>query len=75
MKSYDVILWHLQEYGTITSWQAIQDYGITRLSEYIRQIRQYYVIEDEWVGFTTRLNQKSKYKKYIYKGEKRWKKN
>lgn len=35
----DRVLDHLKEQGTITSWEAIQNYGITRLSEYIRQLR------------------------------------
>ena len=30
---------HLKTHGEITSWCAIQMYGITRLSEYIRQLR------------------------------------
>ena len=33
------ILDHLEKYGTITSWEAIRDYGCTRISEYIRQLR------------------------------------
>ncbi len=35
-----VVLNHLQKEGTLTSWAAIQRYGITRLSEYIRQLRR-----------------------------------
>ena len=35
----DRVLDHLEKYKTITSWEAIQNYGITRLSEYIRQLR------------------------------------
>jgi len=31
---------HLKEHGKITSWEAITDYKITRLSEYIRQLRE-----------------------------------
>lgn len=34
-----MVLDHLLKYGTITSWQAIQYYHITRLSEFIRQLR------------------------------------
>ena len=30
---------HLLQHGTISSWEAIQKYHITRLSEYIRQLR------------------------------------
>ena len=33
------VLDHLLKYGTISSWTAIQEYHITRLSEYIRQLR------------------------------------
>ena len=34
------VLDHLLEYKTITSWEAIQKYGITRLSGYILLLRQ-----------------------------------
>ncbi len=33
------ILDHLLKFGTITTWEAIRDYGCTRISEYIRQLR------------------------------------
>ena len=33
------ILSHLEKYGSITSWEAIIEYGCSRLSEYIRQLR------------------------------------
>lgn len=33
------VLNHLKEFGSITSWEAIQRYRITRLSEYIRLLR------------------------------------
>ena len=33
------VLNHLKEHGSITSWEAIQRYRITRLSEYIRSLR------------------------------------
>ena len=31
----DAILWHLKTYGTITSYEAIKEYGATRLSAII----------------------------------------
>jgi hypothetical protein len=34
------VMWHLKEFGSITSLEAIKEYGITRLAEYIRQMRQ-----------------------------------
>ena len=36
----DAVLWHLQNKGNITSWQAIQEYGITRLADKIFKLRQ-----------------------------------
>ena len=37
----EVVLWHLQNNGTITSWEAIKEYGITRLAA-----RVFYLKED-----------------------------
>jgi hypothetical protein len=35
----DAVLWHLQNKGTITSWEAIKEYGATRLSAIIFNLR------------------------------------
>lgn len=44
-----LVLNHLQANGCITSWDAIQKYRITRLSEYIRSLRSRgYDIDSEW---------------------------
>lgn len=40
MTQKQTILNHLQAHGAITSWEAIQQYGITRISEYIRVLRK-----------------------------------
>ena len=44
------VLNHLKVYGRITSWEAIEKYHITRLSEYIRSLRNDdgINIPDEW---------------------------
>lgn len=44
------VLNHLKLFGSITSWEAIEKYQITRLSEYIRSLRNDDLIEikDEW---------------------------
>lgn len=34
------VLEHLQQHGTITSWQAIQQYGATRLASIICDLRK-----------------------------------
>lgn len=65
----DRILRHLLEIGSITSWEAIKEYGCTRLSEYIRQIREEYKVKDEWIPFTNRFDEKSKYKRYYINKE------
>ncbi len=40
MTHYDRILNHLKEFKSITSWQAIELYGCTRLSHYIYLLRK-----------------------------------
>lgn len=44
----ELISEHLRDYGFITSWQAIQYYRITRLAEYIRQLRKDMKILSTW---------------------------
>jgi hypothetical protein len=64
----DRIIRHLKDYGSITTWEAITEYGCTRLSEYIRQARELgYNIDGEWLPFVNRYGEKSHYKRYILK--------
>ena len=63
----EIILKHLQEYGSITSIVAIELYHCTRLSHYIYLLRKEgYVIESEDVSFihsiTGRKGQYSRYR-------------
>ena len=39
------ILTHLKKYGSITSWDAIMEYGVTRLSHHIYCLRNEGFIE------------------------------
>lgn len=39
MTQCDMVLEHLKEHGSITSWDAFEQYGITRLSAYIWTLR------------------------------------
>lgn len=64
MKMKDRILRHLQQYGSITSWEAIMEYGCTRLSEYIRQLRIDNNIISEWQHTKNRYNEPTKFVKY-----------
>ena len=66
----DRILNHLQTCGSITTWEAIKEYGCTRLSHYIWVLRnQNYDIKDEWIHTTNRYGDKIKYKRYILEVE------
>lgn len=59
------ILNHLKDFGSITSWEAIKDYGCTRLSHYIWLLRKEYNITDETVKTKNRYGDNIHYKKYI----------
>ena len=63
------ILRHLQEFGSITSWEAIMEYGCTRLSQYIYLLRKKgFVIEDEVVKSKNRFGESNHFKKYYLRG-------
>ena len=35
----EAIMWHLKTFGNITSWEAIKEYGATRLSDIIYKLK------------------------------------
>ena len=45
------ILTHLKKYGSITSWDAIMEYGVTRLSHHIYCLRNEGFISFQINGF------------------------
>lgn len=60
------VLEHLQEYGYITSLEAIEKYGATRLSAIIFNLRKRgYKIDTYDMPFTDRFGSKSTYGKYV----------
>lgn len=61
----DRILNHLKKYGSITSWEAIREYGITRLSAVIYNLRKDYNITSTFETATNRYGDKISYAKYI----------
>ena len=69
MTKTEAILRHLENEGSITSWEAIRDYGATRLSAIIYNLRHRYNldIENEWIDFTDRYGSKARYVKYNLK--------
>lgn len=72
MNKTKAILRHLEEEGSITSWEAIQNYGATRLSAIIYRLRNKYGLNiiTENVRFTDRYGNKADYGKYILVKEK-----
>ena len=58
------ILNYMREFGSITTYNAFIDLGCSRLSEYIRQIRLEYKVNDEWVQTINRYGEKVQYKRY-----------
>lgn len=64
------VLRHLQEFGSITSWEAIKEYGATRLSAIIYTLKKKgYIFEDETIEFTDRYGYPGHFKKYILTGK------
>ena len=64
-----IVLEHLLKYGSITTWEAIQQYGITRLSAVIFILRKRYNIKTEKVSFVDRYGHSGMIAKYMYAGE------
>lgn len=67
MNKTKAVMLHLQQYGSITSWEAIKEYGATRLSAIIYNLRNKYdmnIINQE-VYFIDRYGTNSSYVKYI----------
>lgn len=68
MTQKERILKHLQDFGSITSWEAIKEYGCTRLSAYIYLLRKDgYIIENENVTTKNRYGDAVTFAKYQIK--------
>ena len=61
------VLEYIERFGSINTFQAFMDLGCTRLSEYIRQLRLEYNIQDEWINGINRFGEKIKNKNYFIK--------
>ena len=61
---------HMKKYGSITSMEAFREYGITRLSARIKELREMgYNIVTLMVDGTNRYSETVRYGKYVLKGE------
>lgn len=60
-----LVLKHLLDGGSITSWEAIQRYGATRLSAIVFKLKKEgFDIQDEWLEEYDRFGNKTRFKKY-----------
>lgn len=67
MNKTKAVLLHLEEYGSINTWTAIKEYGATRLSAIIYNLRHKYnlnIVNDR-VEFVDRYGTKSYYDNYV----------
>mgnify|MGYP003151284043 FL=1 len=63
----DAVKWHLLNYGHITSLEAINQYGATRLASIIFNLKEEgYNIQTTDLKFITRFGRKTTIAKYIY---------
>lgn len=69
MNKTKAIQLHLIEKGSITSWEAIKEYGATRLSGIIYNLRNDYGMNiiTERIEFIDRFGSKGSFAKYILK--------
>jgi hypothetical protein len=70
MNKHQLVREHLIKNGSITSWEAIQNYGATRLSAIIFNLRKNgmdirTIMREE----TDRYGNTTQYANYVYKGE------
>jgi hypothetical protein len=63
----EAIMWHLKTYGKITSWEAIKEYGATRLSDIIFRLKnEGYNIKTNLIKKENRFGNTTTFAKYEY---------
>ena len=67
MTMEDRVLEYMEKHGSITTLEAIQHLGCTRLSEYIRRIRLHTPVFSEWKKAKNRWGEKTRVKVYALK--------
>ena len=62
-----LIMEHLEKFGSITPIEALQEYGIMRLASRICELRQMGAnIQDETMFYTNRIGQHKHYSRYYF---------
>lgn len=69
MKQTERILKYINDFGSITSLQAMQDLGVMRLASRITDLKQAgYEIDSEYIHSKNRYGEPMRYKRYYMKG-------
>lgn len=62
----DRIINYIREFGSISSWEAYADLGITQLGARIDKLKKEgYKFKTEWESNTNRFGEKTEYKRYF----------
>lgn len=68
------VLNYMLDFDTITSWEAIKEFGATRLSAIIFNLRKKgFIIENEWIETKNRYGDNVRFVKYSLNKEKTFK--
>lgn len=66
----DKVLAYINQFGSITSWQAYSDLGVTQLGARIYELKeQGYIFSKTRVNTTNRLGEKTHYDEYRLENE------
>ena len=61
----DRVINYIREFGSISSWEAYKDLGVTQLATRIKELKeQGYEFRTEWESSTNRFGEKTDYKRY-----------
>ena len=61
----DRVINYIRKFGSISSWEAYKDLGITQLATRIKELKeQGYEFKTEWESSTNRFGEKTDYKRY-----------
>ena len=73
MTQCERIVRHLDDYGSITSLEAMREYGIMRLASRISDLRRMgYKIKVESIEGVNRYNEKTRYARYTKEENEEW---
>lgn len=65
MTQNERILRHLKDYGSLTSLEAMSEYGVMRAASRVNELREGgYPIKSEWLSGKNRYGERTRYVRY-----------